>query len=163
MTSLGHYFKEGWTLEEKLGLAGGSYELVQAVPSVVRYLREVGWEGMVGQEEELAEVLLGYLRGKPDRYVIYGEDSSERGRRVPVISFGVKGRSSREVVEKIERRSEFGFRWGHFYSKRLLDDVLGIESEQDGVVRVSMLHYNTLEEIRAFVEALDKEVCGDVS
>lgn len=49
------------------------------------------------------------------------------------------------MVEGIEARSNFGCRWGHFYSKRLVDEVLGLGEEKggDGVVRVSMVHYNT--------------------
>lgn len=158
MSSLGHFFKDGWTLEEKLGLAGGSYELVQALPIVVQYLREIGWTGMIAQEEALARTLIDYLNSKPDVYTIYGEPNSDREKRVPVISFRIKGRSSQDVVEKVERWSEFGFRWGHFYSKRLVDEVLGLQ--EGGVVRVSMLHYNSVEEVKAYIEALDKEVCG---
>lgn len=158
MSSLGHFFNDGFSLEEKLGLAGASYELVQALPCVVRYLHETGWEGMIEQEEVLARTLVEYLVSKHDVYTIYGEPNSNTEKRVAVISFGVKGRECRDVVEKVERQSEFGFRWGHFYSKRLVDDVLRLE--EGGVVRVSMLHYNSLEEVRAFIEALDREICG---
>ena len=62
--------------------------------------------------------------------------------RVPVISFTVRGRGSRGVVEGVEKRSGFGLRWGHFYSKRLVEEVLGVEGGE-GVVRVSLVHYNT--------------------
>ena len=44
-------------------------------------------------------------------------------------------------MEGIEKRSNFGCRWGHFYSKRLLEEVLGLGEE--GIVRVSLVHYNT--------------------
>ena len=44
---------------------------------------------------------------------------------------------------------------GHFYSKRLCDEVLGITDPQY-VVRVSMVHYNTEEEITELVEVLKK-------
>lgn len=73
---------------------------------------------------------------------IYGVREADKALRVPVVSFTVEGRSSRDVVEGIEARSNFGCRWGHFYSKRLVDDLLGLEGK-DGVVRVSMVHYNT--------------------
>lgn len=50
---------------------------------------------------------------------------------------------SSEVVSAVEKESEgkFGFRCGTFYSVRLSTDVLGLDGE--GVVRVSMVHYNT--------------------
>ncbi len=66
---------------------------------------------------------------------------------MPVVSFSVEGWSSRAVVEGVEARSRFACRWGHFYSKRLVDDVLGLGGEKEGVVRVSMVHYNTGESL----------------
>jgi len=159
LTSLGHFFKEGWTLEEKLGLAGASYELVQALPIVAGYSTKVGWEGIIKQEEDLQEVLLGYLRSKPDVYKIWGEPTSDPKLRVPLVSFTVAGRGPKELVESIERKSNFGFRFGHMYSLRLVENVFNIDGAE-GVVRISMLHYNTIEEVKGFVEILDAEVCG---
>lgn len=105
--------------------------------------------------------------------MVFGETAKGSGKRVPVVSFGVKGRSSRELVESVDQGSGFGIRWGHFYSKRLVDEVVGVGDE--GVVRVSMVHYNTgtfsycllnvtlltdvwivEEEIRGLVEVLDR-------
>lgn len=37
----------------------------------------------------------------------------------------------------------------------MVDDLLGLE-KQDGVIRVSMVHYNTEEEIRKYVDVLDE-------
>ena len=81
-----------------------------------------------------------YLRERGD-VTVGGVREGSRKLRVPVISFTVEGRGSREIVEKIEGRSNFGCRWGHFYSKRLVEEVLGLGHE--GVVRVSLVHYNT--------------------
>lgn len=72
---------------------------------------------------------------------------------MPTISFAVKGWGSRELVETVEKQSSFGFRWGHFYSKRLCDEIL--QAGDEGVVRVSMVHYNTEEEIKEFVKVLE--------
>ena len=47
-----------------------------------------------------------------------------------------------------------GIRWGHFYAPRLIER-LGL-TEQDGVVRVSMVHYNTLEEVDRLISVLDR-------
>jgi hypothetical protein len=38
-------------------------------------------------------------------------------------------------------KGEMGIRWGGFYSVRLCDEIFGLGD--DGVVRVSMVHYNT--------------------
>lgn len=73
---------------------------------------------------------------------VRGETSADKELRVPVVSFTVNGRSSKDIVDGIESRSNFGCRWGHFYSKRMVDDLLNLGG-CDGVVRVSMVHYNT--------------------
>ncbi len=154
MVSLGHYFKSGVTLEEKLGLAGANYEVVQCLPEVVKYLAETPWKGVKEHEMRIQEILLEYLRSRSD-VQIYGEPTSNPDLRVPVISFLVQGRKSEGIVMAVEAKSNYGIRSGHFYSKRLCDDVLGIESD-DGVVRVSLLHYNTEEEVRGLVKVLDE-------
>lgn len=156
LDSLGHYFHTGTSLETKIGLASASYELVAAIPSIVSYFgpdKSETWAAIALHEEKLQEGLLSYLRKRED-VTIHGERSANKDLRVPVISFTVNGRSSRDIVEGIERRSNFGCRWGHFYSKRMVDDLLGLE-DCDGVVRVSMVHYNTVEEVDRYVQILD--------
>lgn len=153
MHSLGHFFNPHATLENKLGLAGASYELVGAIGAVTAYVGSVGWEAILAQEAELQCTLLRYLNGR-DGVTVRGETSDDGSVRVPTISFTVKGRDSRELVESVEKETRFGFRWGAFYSNRLVNETLGLE--KDGVVRVSMVHYNTVDEVNAFIAALDK-------
>lgn len=151
MTSLGHHFNPHKTLENKIGLAGSSYELVASLPRVVEYLE--GKSAAIEQHEYLLQsVVLEYLNSRED-VTIHGETSTDSRVRVPTISFTVKGRDSRVVVEKVEKTSNFGFRWGHFYSHSLVQGLLGLGNS--GVIRVSLVHYNTVEEARAFVAALD--------
>lgn len=140
MRSLGHFFNPHATVENKLGLAGASYELMSGIPAVTGYLQSVGWETIMAQEAALQEELLGYLNGKSD-VTIHGERSADGKVRVPTVSFTVKGWDSRKLVEAVEKESPFAFRWGAFYSNRLVNEVLGLD--KSGVVRVSMVHYNT--------------------
>ncbi len=158
LNSLGHFFKSRDTLEEMLGLAAGNYECVQSIPQVVNYINQVGWDAISAQEEKIQEILLSYLRSKPDIIKIYGEPSSDRKLRVPVISFRVKDQSSIGITDAIEARSNFGCRSGHFYSKRLVENVLGIADGDDGIVRCSLLHYNTEEEVEGLVKVLDEVI-----
>lgn len=160
--SLGHYFKTSETLEEMLGLAAESYEAVQSVPRITEYLESTGWDAIAKQEETLQEILLKYLRSKPDIIKIYGEPSSDRRLRVPVISFRVKGHNSFGITDAIEARSNYGCRAGHFYSKRLIQEVLEIPDPDDGVVRCSLLHYNTVEEVEGLVKVLDEIISEGV-
>lgn len=99
------------------------------------------WAVIAAHEEKLQDILLCYLRSRND-VTIHGEKVADKELRVPVVSFTVSGRSSKEIVDGIESRSNFGCRWGHFYSKRMVDDRLGLGG-CGGVVRVSMVHYNT--------------------
>lgn len=142
LRTLGHFFKPTDTLENLLGLAAANYELTASIPYVCKYLQQVPWDATSQYEERLQAVLIDYLNSKPELYQIYGEPVADRQKRVPVISFTVKGRSSKDVVDAIESKSDFGCRWGSFYSNRLAKEVLGLDAE-DGVVRVSLLHYNT--------------------
>ena len=43
---------------------------------------------------------------------------------------------------------------GDFYAPRAMQ-ALGLD-RQDGIVRVSMVHYNTLDEVDRLIEALDR-------
>ncbi|KAJ0168642.1 putative cysteine desulfurase [Colletotrichum tanaceti] len=157
MHSLGHFFNPSDSLEGKLGLAGGSYELVSAVPRVLEYLGtpdSEGWKGKIEQERLLQSTLLEYLNGRGD-VTVYGETDAGTEQRVPTISFRVKGWGAKELVTAVEKETDFGFRWGHFYSYRLIKEILDLDPA-DGIVRVSMVHYNSLDEIKSFVVALDK-------
>ncbi|KAJ5092631.1 hypothetical protein NUU61_007501 [Penicillium alfredii] len=156
--SLGHFFKPTDTLELKLNLASANYELTQSIPRVVEYfgpdLRKT-WDQMATHEERLQQILLEFL-ASDNRITVIGEPSAHQERRVPVISFVVQGVGSQQLVEAVERRSAFGFRSGHMYSHRLLADVCGLQDVEDGVVRVSFLHYNTEAEVQGLVEVLRK-------
>ncbi|KAL8727209.1 MAG: hypothetical protein Q9181_005794, partial [Wetmoreana brouardii] len=136
LASLGHYFHTpADTLATKLGLAAASYELVGAIPSILAYFgpdRRKIWAAIAAHEERLQSILLEYLNKRED-VTVYSERSADARLRLPVISFSVRGRGSREVVEKVDGSSDFGIRWGHFYSKRMVDDLLGLKGE--GVIR----------------------------
>ncbi|KAI0864252.1 PLP-dependent transferase [Xylaria cubensis] len=164
MRSLGHFFKKGDTLEEKVGLAGASYELLHAIPAVTNYLipppsssssSSPFWVEAAAHEEVLQTRLLQYLTGRPD-VTIYGDVTGSSEARVATVSFRVAGWPSRDVVAAIETNADIGFRWGGFYSERLVRDLLGLD--EDGVVRVSLVHYNTEDEVGKFIHAMETYV-----
>lgn len=154
---MNHFFNPTKTLEDKLGFAGSSYEAVQSLPSIVAYLGgdnpKPVFEAIAAHEGKLQKILLDFLTSAKG-VTVHGSTNADSSVRVPTISFTVDGRNSREFVEEVDKTSNFGIRWGHFYSKRLCDEVLGLGPE--AVVRVSMVHYNTEDEIRALVEVLKK-------
>lgn len=147
-----HFFNPTKTLEDKLGFAASNYEGVQAIPEIVKYL-EGSDKAITEHEGKLQKILLDFLNSRDDITVI-GTTSADSKERVPTISFVVDGISPKKIVVEAEKISNYGFRWGHFYSKRLCDEVLQLGPE--GVTRVSMVHYNTEDEIHGLVDVLKK-------
>ncbi|KAI0878890.1 aminotransferase class-V [Hypoxylon argillaceum] len=149
MRSLGHFFKKGVTLEEKIGLAGASYELLHSIPAAVTYLTAPSaWAAKVAHEEALQTALLAYLTSRPD-VTIYGSVGAASAARVSTVSFRVAGWAPAAVVEAVEAATTIGFRWGAFYSERLVHELLGLDG--DGIVRV-------MDEVKSFVDAMEKYV-----
>ena len=147
-----HFFNPTETLEDKLGFAASNYECTQAIPQIVNYL-DGAFTSITEHEGKLQKILLDFLSSRSD-ITVHGSTSTDSNVRVPTISFTVQGMGSKKVIEEAEKSSNYGFRFGHFYSKRLCDEVLGLGPE--AVVRVSMVHYNTEDEIRGLVEVLKK-------
>jgi len=84
--------------------------------------------------------------------VVYGiTDWSRIRERVPTLLFNLPGISPARVTEELARRN-FGVRDGHMYSPRLMRR-LGL-AQETGAVRASLVHYNTLAEVRGFGDAL---------
>ena len=148
--SLGHYFNPSTTLQHKLGLAGSCYELVASIPSVVAYPEPAEtWAAIEKQEAELQSTLLAYLNARPE-VTICGEKDADTKKRVSTISFLVKGWKSKYFVETVDEVSKVrrGLGGGEFYSVRLCEEIFGLGNY--GVVRVSMVHYNTGKFVRSF-------------
>jgi selenocysteine lyase/cysteine desulfurase len=152
MIPMTHYFNPTKTLEDKIGFAASNYECVQSIPQITNYLSGA-FPAITEHEGKLQTILLNFLNSRRDITVL-GSTSTDSSIRVPTISFTVKGMSSMTLIGEAEKMSNYGFRWGHFYSKRLCDEVLGLDPE--GVARVSMVHYNTEDEVKGLVEVLKK-------
>ncbi|HDO51822.1 MAG TPA: aminotransferase class V-fold PLP-dependent enzyme, partial [Rhizobiales bacterium] len=106
---------------------------------------------IAAHEQKLSARLLDYLKSVPAVRII-GDESDDAGVRVPTISFVAEGQDSRAIVEHIDQFG-IGIRYGDFYARRLIE-ALGLE-RHNGVVRVSMAHYNTLEEVDKLIGHLD--------
>ena len=79
--------------------------------------------------------------------------SADRSRRVPTISFTVDGCSPEAIVRAIDDHG-IGIRHGNFSTATVR--ALGLEPH--GVIRVSMVHYNTVAEVGRFRDALEEAV-----
>jgi selenocysteine lyase/cysteine desulfurase len=52
------------------------------------------------------------------------------------------------------RVAQIGIRYGSFYAYSLVDNLRPKLDVVDGVVRISLVHYNTVEEVEKIVEVL---------
>ena len=109
------------------------------------------FEAIAGHEAMLAGRLLDYLRQRRGLRVI-GPESSDRAARVPTVSFVASGVASRAIVDHTDGL-RIGIRHGDFHSRRLVEH-LGFGGA-DGVVRVSLAHYNTIDEVDRLIAGLD--------
>jgi len=103
-------------------------------------------------EEKLANIILEFLNAKKDVKII-GKKTSHNKNRAPTISFTVEGKSSKSICDHLIK-DNIGIRNGNFYAWRILK-ALKIDQE-DGVVRISMVHYNNINEVELLIKSLDK-------
>jgi selenocysteine lyase/cysteine desulfurase len=101
-------------------------------------------------EQPLIARLLGYLRGKPGVRVIGPAEAGPA--RVGTVSFVHERKTARELAAALDR-TEIAVRHGHMYAWHLCK-ALGLDLD-DGVLRVSFVHYNTVDEIERLIEVLD--------
>lgn len=115
-----------------------------------RQALQAAFEMITEQEELVCRRLLDALNAIPGVRII-GETTADGAVRVPTVSFlPARGRNS-DIVSAIDG-ADIGIRYGDFYARRLADH-LGLDPDQ-GVIRISMVHYNTLGEIDRLLEKL---------
>lgn len=122
------------------GRANGAHERARAVFRLVR-----------AHEERLAAPFVEFLAAKRKVRLI-GRPTADGNERAPTFSFVVAGRRSAAIPPLVEPE-RVAIRNGNFYAHRLMQ-ALGLDAD-DGVVRVSMVHYNSPEEVTRLIDALD--------
>ncbi|MBL9033197.1 MAG: aminotransferase class V-fold PLP-dependent enzyme [Rhodospirillaceae bacterium] len=114
-------------------------------------LRRV-YQLVMAHEARLAGKLEAFLKAKPGVRIV-GRKPSGDGRLAPVIAFHVPGRSSAEIVARLNaERIAIGH--GDFWAARLVK-ALGLTAEE-GVVRIGLAHYNDERDVERLIAALDK-------
>jgi cysteine desulfurase family protein (TIGR01976 family) len=168
-------FREDFIPDEPPGkIEAGTfiYENVAGMDAAVRYLETLGaalpaetkpgsassrrnnvvksMNAIAAYERLLALELLGVL--KEAGATIYGIHDEDRLReRVPTFCFNL-GAIEPAVVTTTLAKAGIGVRDGHMYAPRLMRR-LGLDPDR-GAVRVSLVHYNTVEEIHRFRNVL---------
>jgi cysteine desulfurase family protein (TIGR01976 family) len=129
-------------------LAGKSGPLGQGIP--LREDMKLAMNAIKAYEQTLSIELLRVLRDR--KATIYGIDSEARiNERVPTICFNIPNVLPQKVTETMASAG-IGIRDGHMYAPRLMKRM-GLAKET-GMVRVSLVHYNTLAEINRFADVL---------
>ncbi|KZO90109.1 hypothetical protein CALVIDRAFT_603208 [Calocera viscosa TUFC12733] len=122
--------------------------------------------GLQGSPHSVDQELVVYLTSEASykkAVRIVGYEGSDSLKRAPTISFIVVGEDglskkiqSKEVVAAFDKKGNMGIRWGHFYAFRLCSALMGESSAADGVVRVSFVHYNTVEEVDRLIAVFEE-------
>jgi selenocysteine lyase/cysteine desulfurase len=85
---------------------------------------------------------------------VYGITAKDQlSHRTPTLCFNLPGTSPARVTEELAKQN-IGVRDGHMYSPRLMKR-LGL-TQESGAVRASLVHYNTVEEVHRFENALQR-------
>jgi len=110
---------------------------------------------IAGHEQRLGEPLVDFVTSHP-KVRLYGRPTADAAARAPTFSFAVDGMRSGDVVARL-LDDKMAIKHGHFYAQRLVA-ALGFEDVEDGVVRVSMAHTNSEDEVNRLVAALDRAI-----
>jgi cysteine desulfurase family protein (TIGR01976 family) len=160
------------TTPAKLEIGTYIYENVAGMDAAVRYLEDLGrrinpattsrraalvasMEAIRSYEAQLSRAMLDTLANA--NAAVYGVTAKDEiSHRTPTLCFNLPGISPARVSEELAKQ-DIGVRDGHMYSPRLMTR-LGLAKES-GAVRASLVHYNTLDEVRRFESAL-AEIAG---
>jgi cysteine desulfurase family protein (TIGR01976 family) len=173
LDTLYHYFYGKEKVPGKLEPGNPNYELAYSTCGIVDYLTSLGeqagetgsvrqkieaaFAAITDQENVLTQRLLTYLRSRNDCRII-GQAANRDSQRVPTIAFRFDGRDAADLCKAMDAE-KIAIRFGDFHSRRLAE-YLGL-TDHGGMLRVSMVHYNTVEEIDRFTAALDRILASD--
>jgi cysteine desulfurase family protein (TIGR01976 family) len=161
------------TTPAKLELGTYIYENVAGMDAAVHYLEDLGrrinpaatsrraalvaaTEAIRDYEAQLSREMLDALVNV--KATVYGITAKQLiSHRTPTLCFNLPRVSPARVTEELAKRN-IGARDGHMYSPRLMKR-LGLTKES-GAVRASLVHYNTVEEVRRFGTSLAEITSG---
>jgi cysteine desulfurase family protein (TIGR01976 family) len=164
-----HFFIPEDEIPYKLEPGSVGHELTAALPAILEYLLALDerhhpespapesarlervFGDIAAHEAALVAPLLDFLRSRRGVRVL-GRGTAD-AHRAPTVSFVVDGRDSGEIPARLEAE-RIALRHGHFYAHRAVE-ALGLHG-RNGVVRVSMVHYNTRDEVDRLIAALDR-------
>jgi cysteine desulfurase family protein (TIGR01976 family) len=157
MQGINHAFIE--SVPYKFQPGNVNYELSYSLAAIPQYIAKIGggnlakgFEIIADYEQQLASRLLDYLKSNP-KITIIGETSADKNLRVSTLSFIHSDLKSHEIVEIVDTH-DIGIRFGDFYAVELIDDLS--LRQYNGVVRVSLVHYNSFNEVDKLIEVFKR-------
>ena len=169
LTSQAHYFNAGHP-DKDFGPAGPQHAQIAACAGVIDYFdllhahhfgnsqsnlpdKMSDLHGLIqAHENQLAAPMLEFLSNHANTRLI-GKTHINDNDRAPTIAFRPLKQSAESLVHTLQDNG-IGTENGNFYAHRLITD-LGIDAD-DGVVRLSLVHYNQQADAEKIVAALDR-------
>ncbi len=166
-----HYFIGEDETAKKLNPSGPQHEMIASLTGIADYLEALAthhlptppntlhdrvkavYELAGRHEEHLAQRFVDFMASKPTVRLL-GPNSGDYDVRVPTFSFVVDGIKSEDICQRL-LPYKVGVSHSHFYAKRLVE-ALGIADPEDGVVRASMAHYTSDEDVTRLIDGLDQ-------
>lgn len=166
-----HYFFEEDDLLHKMNPAGPNHESIASLVGIADYFdtlyahhfdgnepsffarSQALYAKFAEHEQVLSKKFLDFITSRSDVRLI-GRHESDKNIRIPTFSFASNKMGSEEIARAVSR-DKVAISFGHFYAKRLIES-LGIRDTEDGVVRCSMAHYNTIDEVDRLIRSLDR-------
>ncbi len=137
---LGNQFGDSQDWSET-GFSGRRLTLKKAMSAIRSY------------EFELSRALIESIQAMPGTHLYGITDSRRLEERLPTVSFTLDGKEPRRVAELL---ADQGFYvWDGNYYALAVTERLELE-DKGGMIRVGAVHYNTLDEVIRFCEALRK-------
>ena len=162
LPSLNHFFLDN----HKLEIGAQNYEGIAALGGVFNYLDDLAarmeisvqkgygplYQEIETYEHQLATKMLAGLNSI-ENLSLYGISDPEKiDQRVATFSINVAGYTPEQLSRKI-CEANLSCRFGHMYAARLADYLK--VNKTGGVVRISLCHYNTEEEIDRILNLLE--------
>ena len=169
LTSQAHYFLAGGPTKD-FNPAGPQHAQVAACAGVLDYFDTLHahhfGDNKVASPQKMADIralilrhenlltapILDFLDHHPGVQLI-GKSTTGDNDRVPTMAFKPLKQSSQNLASKLQSAG-IGTEYGNFYAHRLVSD-LGFDPD-DGVVRLSLLHYNRIDDADKILQELDR-------
>jgi selenocysteine lyase/cysteine desulfurase len=140
---IGSEFGSEYRQSEGDGLSGRRLLFKQALSAIRSY------------EFELSRALIQAIESVPGTRIYGLTDLDRLDQRVPTVSFRLNGKDPASIADALGRQGVYVWN-GHNYALAIVERMGLLEA--GGMIRVGPVHYNTLDEVERFGEALRKVI-----